>query len=197
MIMGIFNISNVNKLKEENENLRNLVENLKENISEMTKKEKSLEYQNQILSKEVDKLKKIIEENENKQLREIFFSPVNKEKDNPKQEYHIDNDELIKHLNKLKISSEIMKHINKTPNYIKNFGEDLFEEAVKLVTESKQVSTSLVQRRLRIGYARATRIIDEMEQLGIVGPKVNSEQRKVLMTYQEWLEYKDNMNKHL
>ncbi|MGN0461284.1 MAG: DNA translocase FtsK, partial [Ruminococcus sp.] len=73
-------------------------------------------------------------------------------------------------------------------------GEELdekIEEAIKIVIDAGQASTSLVQRRLKVGYARAGRMIDEMESLGIVGPHQGSKPREVLMTYQEWLERKN------
>ena len=62
------------------------------------------------------------------------------------------------------------------------------EEAIQFVIESGQASTSMLQRRLKVGYARAGRMIDDMEQLGIVGPHQGSKPRDVLMTYNEWLE---------
>ena len=46
----------------------------------------------------------------------------------------------------------------------------MIDEAIKVVVEAGQASTSLLQRRLRLGYARAGRLIDEMEQLGVVVP---------------------------
>lgn len=64
----------------------------------------------------------------------------------------------------------------------------LMEEAIKVVIEAGQASTSLLQRRLKVGYARAGRMIDDMEQMGIVGPHQGSKARDVLMTYNEWLE---------
>ena len=72
-------------------------------------------------------------------------------------------------------------------------GEDVkvdakMEEAIQFVIESGQASTSMLQRRLKVGYARAGRMIDDMEQLGIVGPHQGSKPRDVLMTYNEWLE---------
>lgn len=66
--------------------------------------------------------------------------------------------------------------------------DPMMEEAIKLVVEAGQASTSLLQRRLRLGYARAGRLIDEMEQMGIVGPHEGSKARQVLMTHQQWLE---------
>ncbi|MCQ4022903.1 DUF87 domain-containing protein [Ruminococcus sp. zg-924] len=66
--------------------------------------------------------------------------------------------------------------------------DPMLDEAIKLVVEAGQASTSLLQRRLRLGYARAGRLIDEMEQMGIVGPHEGSKSRQVLMSHQEWLE---------
>ena len=66
--------------------------------------------------------------------------------------------------------------------------DPMMDEAIKVVVEAGQASTSLLQRRLRLGYARAGRLIDEMEQLGIVGPHEGSKPRQVLMTYTQWLE---------
>ena len=64
----------------------------------------------------------------------------------------------------------------------------MMAEAVKCVVEAGQASTSLLQRRLRVGYARAGRLVDEMEQMGIVGPHEGSKPRQVLITYQQFLE---------
>ena len=66
--------------------------------------------------------------------------------------------------------------------------DPMMDEAIKCVVEAGQASTSLLQRRLRLGYARAGRLIDEMEQLGVVGPHEGSKPRQVLMTYTQWLE---------
>ena len=49
-------------------------------------------------------------------------------------------------------------------------------------------STTLLQRRLRLGYARAARLVDELESRGIVGPFEGSKPRKVLISKQQWLE---------
>ena len=67
-------------------------------------------------------------------------------------------------------------------------GDPMIDEAIKVVVEAGQASTSLLQRRLRLGYARAGRLIDEMEQLGVVGPHEGSKPRQVLITYAQWLE---------
>lgn len=63
-----------------------------------------------------------------------------------------------------------------------NDGEDdMFKDAVRVVVDSKKASTSLLQRRLRVGYARAARIIEEMEEQGIIGPADGSRPREVLI----------------
>lgn len=69
-----------------------------------------------------------------------------------------------------------------------SFEDPMMPEAIKCVVEAGQASTSLLQRRLRLGYARAGRLIDQMEQAGIVGPHEGSKPRQVLITYQQWLE---------
>ena len=69
-----------------------------------------------------------------------------------------------------------------------DFGTDeLFNEAVSLVITHQQGSISLLQRRLKIGYSRAARLIDHMEQSGVVGPFTGSKAREVLVdeTYLE------------
>ena len=72
--------------------------------------------------------------------------------------------------------------------------DQMMEEAIKVVIEAGQASTSLLQRRLKVGYARAGRMIDDMEQMGIVGPHQGSKPRDVLMTYQEWLERSNRLD---
>ncbi len=61
-------------------------------------------------------------------------------------------------------------------------GDDMFQDAVRVVIEGRKASTSLLQRRLRIGYARAARIIEEMEEQGIIGPADGSRPREVLIS---------------
>ncbi len=61
-------------------------------------------------------------------------------------------------------------------------------EAIGIVVESGQASTSMLQRRLKLGYARAARLVDQMEERGIVGPFEGSKPRQVLITKDEWQE---------
>jgi S-DNA-T family DNA segregation ATPase FtsK/SpoIIIE len=59
--------------------------------------------------------------------------------------------------------------------------DDLFEDAVQVVMDTGQASISMVQRRLRVGYTRAARLIDMMERKGIVGPHTGSKAREILV----------------
>lgn len=63
---------------------------------------------------------------------------------------------------------------------------------LEAVIDAGQASTSMLQRKLKVGYARAGRLIDEMEKRGIVGPFEGSKPRQVLMTRQQFLEMSMN-----
>ena len=65
-------------------------------------------------------------------------------------------------------------------------------DAIKIAVEEGQISTSMIQRKLRFGYARSGRIIDQMEQRGIIGPSEGSKPRKVLITRHQWIEMSMN-----
>jgi S-DNA-T family DNA segregation ATPase FtsK/SpoIIIE len=64
----------------------------------------------------------------------------------------------------------------------------MLEDAIRVVVEAGQASTSLLQRRLKLGYSRAARIIDQMEERGVVGPYEGSKPRKVLITKEQLME---------
>jgi len=67
-------------------------------------------------------------------------------------------------------------------------GDDKFKDAVRVVVERRKASTSMLQTRLGIGYQRAARIIEEMEERGIIGPQNGSKPRDVLISSPEELE---------
>ena len=66
--------------------------------------------------------------------------------------------------------------------------DPMLNEAIKVVVESGKASTSMLQLKLRLGYARAGRLIEIMEGMGIIGPYEGSKPRKVLITKQQWQE---------
>jgi S-DNA-T family DNA segregation ATPase FtsK/SpoIIIE len=65
---------------------------------------------------------------------------------------------------------------------VANETDPLFLDAVRLVVESRQASTSMLQRRMRVGYSRAARLIDQMEQQHIIGPADGARPRDVYLT---------------
>lgn len=71
-----------------------------------------------------------------------------------------------------------------------DMSDERLEDAIDFVIESGTCSTSSLQRRLKLGYGRAARLVDIMEEMGIVGPLEGSKPRQVLMTKQEWAERK-------
>ena len=137
---------------------------------------------------------------------DMLFSPVGAPKPIRVQGCYASEEEIegvtayIKKSAKAEYNAEIEENIKRIEvegigNGKKNAdeGSDInvdskMEEAIQFVIESGQASTSMLQRRLKVGYARAGRMIDDMEQLGIVGPHQGSKPRDVLMTYNEWLE---------
>jgi len=64
--------------------------------------------------------------------------------------------------------------------------DELFEDAVRVVLEEQRGSTSLLQRKLQVGYSRASRLIETMEAFGIVGKHNGSSARDILMTWEQW-----------
>jgi len=69
--------------------------------------------------------------------------------------------------------------------------DNLFEDAVRVVMETGQASISMLQRKLRVGYTRSGRLIDMMEEKGIVGPFEGSKAREVMMTYDQYRRSKE------
>ncbi|MCX5700879.1 MAG: DNA translocase FtsK [Candidatus Omnitrophica bacterium] len=72
--------------------------------------------------------------------------------------------------------------------------DELYEEAVRTIMESNQASVTILQRRMRLGYTRAARIIDTMEQDGLVGPYEGSKPRRILVDREAWLKTSLNQN---
>ena len=70
----------------------------------------------------------------------------------------------------------------------KNDYDELLPQAVEVIFETKQASVSMLQRRLKLGYSRAARLVDQLEEVGVVGPYEGSKPRQILLTKQQWQE---------
>jgi S-DNA-T family DNA segregation ATPase FtsK/SpoIIIE len=71
--------------------------------------------------------------------------------------------------------------------------DDLFNQAVELVLASQRGSVSLLQRRLSVGYSRASRIVDQMAEAGILGDYNGSQARECMMTLEDWQALKERI----
>ncbi len=67
-----------------------------------------------------------------------------------------------------------------------DYEDEMFPKAVEVVVEAGMASTTLLQRKLKLGYARAARVIDELSEKGIIGPYEGNKPRKVLITKEQW-----------
>ena len=67
-------------------------------------------------------------------------------------------------------------------------GDEMLPAAVDVILETNQASVSMLQRRLKLGYSRAARIVDQMEEIGVVGPFEGSKPRQTLITREQWME---------
>ena len=76
-------------------------------------------------------------------------------------------------------------------------GDEMLPAAVDVILETGQASVSMLQRRLKLGYARAARIVDEMEEKGIVGPFQGSKPRAILVTKEQWAAMKNAQPKQM
>lgn len=86
---------------------------------------------------------------------------------------------------RVNVESKIEKAIESKKIKDEEERDPLFKEAVELVVNDEQASISYIQRKLKVGYSRAGRIIDQMEEMGIIGPHEGSKPRKLLKTKEE------------
>ena len=75
-------------------------------------------------------------------------------------------------------------------NIVVNADDELIDQAISIIVQTGQASTSFLQRKLKLGFSRASRIMDEIEEMGIIGPQEGSKPRDVLISQQDWLEMK-------
>lgn len=94
--------------------------------------------------------------------------------------------EFIKAQGEPVYNEEVLKDQQKA-GFANGEKDEIYDQAVRIIIESNQASVSILQRRLRLGYTRAARIIDMMEQEGLVGPFEGSKPRRILVDRDEWL----------
>ncbi len=95
----------------------------------------------------------------------------------------------IKSLQSAEYDEEILQKIdnqNETPKPDASGDDELLPQAIDMVLEMGQASASLIQRKFKVGYSRAARILDQMESWGVVGASDGSKPRQILITKQEW-----------
>ncbi|MFA5149129.1 MAG: DNA translocase FtsK, partial [Candidatus Omnitrophota bacterium] len=102
---------------------------------------------------------------------------------------------FIKEQRSAEYDEEILKEQDKKSHGGKTYEKDeMYEEAVKMVLDTKQASVSMLQRRLGLGYTRSARLVDTMEAEGIVGPYNGSKPREILMESMEAVKAKWNQS---
>nr|WP_207802218.1 DNA translocase FtsK [Paenibacillus xerothermodurans] len=85
-----------------------------------------------------------------------------------------------------KYVEDMVPQIEEQSDTQEQFEDELYDQAVQIILEAKQASVSLLQRRMRVGYTRAARLIDTMEAKGIVGPYEGSKPREVLVSMEQY-----------
>lgn len=136
---------------------------------------------------------------------DMLYCPMDQQKPVRVQGCFVSDEEVesvvdfIKSNEQVEYSEEIIEEIDKQSlaadckNQSGNGGgfedqDPMIPAAIEVVVESEQASTSFLQRRLKLGYARAARIMDELESRGIVGPQCGSKSRQILISKQQFLE---------
>ena len=137
---------------------------------------------------------------------DMLYAPLGEGKPTRVQGCFISNEEIeaviarIKETSTAEYSEEILEHIEQQAEQVGNnkgggssgtsdLGDDedeLIEEAIEVIMDCRQASTSMLQRRLKLGYSRAARIIDQIEDRGIIGPSEGSKPRQILISREDW-----------
>ena len=140
---------------------------------------------------------------------DMLYAPLGEGKPTRVQGCFISNEEIeaviarIKETSTAEYSEEILEHIEQQAEQVGNNkgggsgtndpGDDedeLIEEAIEVIMDCRQAATTMLQRRLKLGYSRAARIIDQIEDRGIIGPSEGSKPRQILISREDWQEMK-------
>lgn len=128
---------------------------------------------------------------------DMLFHPVGKPKPIRLQGANITDAEVekvvefVKSFGSADYDDNILEEINNNDSPVESNNGDndeLLPKAIELVVDTGQASVSLIQRKFKVGYARAARIVDQMEARGIVGGFEGSKPRQILITRQQWQE---------
>jgi len=134
---------------------------------------------------------------------DMLYYPAGESKPERVQGSFISDKEVERIVNVVKANStveydeDIMEHMEREQAYEGDAkskdeegldADELLPQAIEVILEANQASTSLLQRRLKLGYARAARIVDQMEARGIVGPSEGSKPRQILITREQLYE---------
>ena len=131
---------------------------------------------------------------------DMLFYPIGANRPQRVQGAFVSDEELDRLVNYIKSQSipidysdavttqELESDTKKSQSNVNNDGmieDELFEDAVRLVMDTRQASSSMLQRKFRIGYTRAARLVDTMEEYGIIGPAMGSKPRELKMNQSE------------
>ena len=142
---------------------------------------------------------------------DMLYGPLGEGKPTRVQGCFISSEEIeaviafIKQGSTAEYSEEILEHIERQIEQADSKGaggasdpsgeeDEMIEEAIDVIMDCRQASTSMLQRRLKLGYSRAARIIDQIEERGIIGPFEGSKPRQILISREEWQEMKLRRN---
>jgi len=132
---------------------------------------------------------------------DMLLHPIGKQKPIRAQGANITDEEVenvvqyIKAKGNAAYDDNIIEEINNEDTSVNNDpgdNDELLPKAIELVIDAGQASVSLIQRKFKVGYARAARIVDQMEARGIVGGFEGSKPRQILITKQQWHEMQMN-----
>ena len=137
---------------------------------------------------------------------DMLFSPIGSQKSIRVQGCYVSDKEIeavidfVKNTKDLEYDAKIMDEIEKNAASdgkskdadIDAAEDPMIDEAIDCIIEFGQASTSFLQRKLRLGYARAGRIMDQLEKRGVVGPSNGAKPRQILISAQRWQEQKED-----
>jgi S-DNA-T family DNA segregation ATPase FtsK/SpoIIIE len=109
---------------------------------------------------------------------------------------YVEDDKVVEALREAgqpEYNAELVRLQSRPPGEADGEKDDLFDKAVEIVLASQRGSVSLLQRRLQIGYSRASRIIDQMAEAGLLGEYKGSQARECMMSLEEWREFQQSI----